>query len=202
MGTSRFDQAARAASRHDDVLYLSVNALLEALGAIEAQIAALDKAVGRLCNRACSHSGACWRLMSVPGVGPVTALAFEAAIEDPSRFRRSRDVGAYLGLTPRRYQSGDRDVSGGISKQGDAMARHCLYEAANCILTTWSGRSALKSWGSKLVKRVGAKKARVAFAGKAIHRIVFSPGSPRKLACLLLRLWKDNAPYEGDLRTA
>ena len=65
---------------------------------------------------------------------------------------------------------------------------NCLYEAANCLLTTWSGRSALKSWGMKLVKRVGPKKARVAVA--------------RKLACLLLRLWKDNAPYEGDLRTA
>jgi transposase len=163
------------------VLYLSVNALLEALGAIEAQIAALDKAVGRLCDR----SQACWRLMTAPGVGPVTALAFEAAIEDPARFRRSRDVGAYLGLTPRRYQSGDRDIAGAISKQGGAMARHCLYEAANCILTTWGGRSALKSWGLKLVKRVGAKnvgakKARVAVA--------------RKLACLLLRLWKDNVP--------
>ena len=68
------------------------------------------------------------------------------------------------------------------------MVRHCLYEAANCILTNWGGRSALKSWGLKLVKRVDAKKARVAVA--------------RKLACLLLRLWKDNAPYEGDLRTA
>ena len=184
MGTSKFDQAARAATRHDDILYLSVNALLEALAAIESQIAVLDKAVGRLCDR----SEASWRLMTVPGVGPITALAFEAAIEDPARFKRSRDVGAYLGLTPRRYQSGDRDVSGGISKQGDAMARHCLYEAANCILTTWSGRSALKSWGLKLVRRVGAKKARVAVA--------------RKLACLLLRLWKDNTPYEGDLRTA
>ncbi len=184
MGTSKFDRAARTATRHDEVLYLSVNALLEALAAIESQIAVLDKAVRRLCDR----SEACWRLMTVPGVGPVTALAFEAAIEDPARFRRSRNVGAYLGLTPRRYQSGDRDVSGGISKQGDAMARHRLYEAANCILTTWGGRSALKSWGIKLVKRVGAKKARVAVA--------------RKLACLLLRLWKDNAPYEGDVRTA
>lgn len=171
-GTARFDAAARAAVREDDVLYACIHSLLEALGAVEAQIAALDKRVRALVQR----SKACWHLTSVPGVGPITALAFVAAIEDPDRFRRSRDVGAYLGLTPRRYQSGERDVMGGISRQGDAMARHCLYEAANCLLTTWGGRSALKSWGLGLAKRIGPKKARVAVA--------------RKLAGLLLRLWK------------
>mgnify|MGYP000928882081 CR=1 FL=1 len=82
-----------------------------------------------------------------------------------------------------------RDITGAISKQGDAMARHYLYEAANCLLTTWSGRSPLKSWGLALVKRSGAKKARVAVA--------------RKLACLLLRLWKQETHYdEADLKTA
>jgi transposase len=105
-------------------------------------------------------------------------------VEDPGRFRRSRDVGAYLGLTPRRDQSGERDVTGGISRQGDAMARHSLYEAANCLLTTWSGRSALKSWGLGLARRLGAKKARVAVA--------------RKLACLLLRLWRSDDHYRED----
>lgn len=177
-GTGKFDTAARAASRHDDLLYACVNALLEALGAIEAQIAALDKLV----RARVRTSKACWHLASVPCVGPITALAFAAAIEDPSRFRHTRDVGAYLGLTPKRYQSGERDIAGAISKQGDTMARHYLYEAANCLLTTWSGRSALKSWGLKLAKRVGAKKARVAVA--------------RKLACLLLRLWKDETHYD------
>lgn len=179
-GTRKFDEAVRAACRHDDLLYGCVNALLEALAAIEAQIAALDKQVRARVQR----SKPCWHLISVPCVGPITALAFVAAIEDPGRFRRSRDVGAYLGLTCKLYQSGDRSISGPISKQGDAMARHYLYEAANCLLTTWSGRSALKSWGLKLAKRVGAKKARVAVA--------------RKLACLLLRLWKDGAHYEAS----
>jgi transposase len=180
-GTKKFDEAARAACRHDDVLYACLNALLEALAAIEVQITVLDKQVR-------SHvrtSKPCWHLTSVPCIGPVTALAFVAAIEDPERFRRSRDVGAYLGLTPRRYQSGERDIVGAISKQGDAMARHYLYEAANCLLTTWSGRSPLKSWGLRLVKRVGAKKARVAVA--------------RKLACLLLRLWKSGTHYDETL---
>lgn len=147
------------------------------------------------------RSQPCWHLTSVPGVGPITALAFVAAIEDPDRFRRSRDVGAYLGLTPRRYQSGERDVTGGISRQGDAMARHCLYEAANCLLTTWGGRSALKSWGLGLAKRIGPKKARVAFTGKSIHRIDFFCGSPRKLACLLLRLWKTRDHFAENAMT-
>jgi transposase len=182
-GTARFDAAARAAVRADDILYACIHSLLETLGSVEAQIAALDKRVRALVQR----SKACWHLTSVPGVGPVTTLAFAAAVEDPERFRRTRDVGAYLGLTPRRYQSGERDVTGGISRQGDAMARHYLYEAANCLLTTWSGRSALKSWGLGLARRVGAKKARVAVA--------------RKLACLLLRLWKTDDHYREDAMT-
>lgn len=179
-GTGKFDAAARSACAHDDLLYGCVNALLEALAAIEMQITALDKRVRSLVQT----SQTCWRLTSVPCVGPITALAFTAAIEDPRRFPRSRDVGAYLGLTPKRWQSGERDITGAISKQGDTMARHYLYEAANCLLTTWSGRSALKSWGLKLVRRIGAKKARVAVA--------------RKLACLLLRLWKDANHYKGE----
>lgn len=177
-GTGKFDEAARSATRHDDILYACVSALLEALAGIEVQIAALDKRIRAHIQR----SKPCWHLTSVPCVGPLTALAFVAAIEDPGRFRRIRDVGAYLGLTPRRYQSGDRDIAGGISKQGDSHARHMLYEAANCLLTTWGGRSPLKSWGLNLVKRVGAKKARVAVA--------------RKLACLLLKLWRDERHFE------
>ena len=127
---------------------------------------------------------ACWHLMSVPGVGPITALAFTAAIEDPHRFGSNRDVGAYLGLTPKRYQSGERDVSLSISRQGDEMVRHYLYEAANCLLTTVTGASALKSWGLKMVKRCGAKRARTAVA--------------RKLAVLLLRLWKQESHFEAQ----
>ena len=178
-GTKKFDEAARLACCHDDMLYACVNALLEALAAIEVQITVLDKQV----QARVRTSKPCWHLMSVPCIGPITALAFAAAIEDPGRFRRSRDIGAYLGLTPRRYQSGERDIAGAISKQGDAMARHYLYEAANCLLTTWGGRSPIKSWGLRLMKRIGPKKARVAVA--------------RKLACLLLRLWKDETHYEA-----
>ncbi len=110
MGCKRFDETARACCAHDDLLYACVSALLEALGAIESQVAALDTKVREIVRT----SKPCWHLMSVPGVGPVTALSFMATIEDPRRFGRSRDVGAYLGLTPRRYQSGERDISAGF----------------------------------------------------------------------------------------
>jgi transposase len=177
MGSKRFDETARACCAHDDLLYACVSALLEALGAVESQVAALDTKVREIVRT----SKPCWHLMSVPGVGPVTALSFMATIEDPRRFGRSRDVGAYLGLTPRRYQSGERDVSGGISRQGDAMTRHYLYEAANCLLTTVRASSPLKSWGLRLMKRAGAKKARTALA--------------RKMAVLLCRIWKEETHF-------
>lgn len=142
-GSKKFDAAARAACCHDELLYGCVNALLEALGAIEVQIAALDKRVRRLGQ----NSKPCWHLTLVPCVGSLTAQAFIATIEDPGRFKRCRDVGACLGMTPKRYQSGECDIGGGISKQSDAMAYQYLHEAANCLLTTLGGRSALKSWG-------------------------------------------------------
>ena len=92
---------------------------------------------------------ACRRLMSIPGVEQLTALAFVAAIDDPSRIRGSRDVGAYLGLVPRRYQSGELDYTGGISKCGDGRVRTLLYEAANVMLTRYKGQLKLKGCGSK-----------------------------------------------------
>ena len=84
--------------------------------------------------------------MTVPGVGPLTALAFHATIDQPSHFRRSRDVGAHLGLTPRRYQSGETDVQGGISRYGDELARTVLYEVAHSLLICSTRWSTLRSW--------------------------------------------------------
>jgi len=178
-GTKRFGERAREATAHDAILSTCVNALFAALAALDAQIAILDSEVKKIARA----SKACWHLMSVPGVGPITALAFASAIEDPARFKRNRDVGAYLGLTPRRYQSGDRDISGGISHQGDDMTRHYLYEAANCLLTTVKAASPLKEWGMALARRAGAKKARTAVA--------------RKMAVLLTRIWKEEAHFSA-----
>ena len=119
-GSKRFDEAVRISLAHDGLLYASVSPLLEALIAIETQIAGMDRVLRSIVQK----NKACWHLMSVPGVGRLTALSFVATIEDPFRFSSNRDVGAYLGLTPRRYQSGERDVTLGISRQGDAMTRH------------------------------------------------------------------------------
>jgi transposase len=102
--------------------------------------------------------------MTIPGVGQLTALAFVAAIDDPSRIRRSRDVGAYLGLVPRRYQSGEIDYVGGISKCGDRWVRTLLYEAANVMLTRYKGQLKLKDWAFAIARRSTMRKARVALA--------------------------------------
>ena len=116
-----------------------------------------------------------------PGVGPVVALAYIAVIDDPQRFHRSRDVSAYLGLTPKRYQSGEVDQVGRISKCGDGFARTCLYEAAGVLLTRVDRWSPLKAWGVRLMKRVGPTKAKVAVA--------------RKLAVILHRMWMDGTEF-------
>jgi transposase len=122
------------------------------------------------------------RLMTVPGVGPVTALAFASTVDDPQRFERASDVGAYLGLTPRRYQSGELDRTGRISKRGDRLTRCYLFEAANVLLRVVRRGSPLKSWGLKLAKRIGPKKAKVAVA--------------RKLATVLHCLWTDGTQLD------
>jgi transposase len=91
----------------------------------------------------------CRRFMQIPGVGPVVALSFVTAIDDPSRFKRSRDVAAYFGLTSRRWQSGSSiDVQGRISKAGDGDVRRALYEAASALLTRFKRKDKVKSWGA------------------------------------------------------
>jgi len=121
------------------------------------------------------------RSMTVPGVGSITALAFYTAIDDPERFRRSRSVGAYIGLTSRRYASGEIDWSGRISKCGDAMLRSYLFEAAGVLLTRVPQWCKLKAWGHRLWKRIGFKKAKIAVA--------------RKLAVILHRMWRDETDF-------
>jgi transposase len=123
----------------------------------------------------------CRRLMTAPGVGPVVALAFKSAVDDPGRFAHSRAVGAHFGLTPRRYQSGEVDRSGHITRAGDAMLRMLLYEAATVVLTRTPRWSSLKAWGVRLAQRQGSKRARVGIA--------------RKLAVILHRMWRDGSAF-------
>jgi transposase len=111
-------------------------------------------------------SQACRLLMTIPGVGAVTATAFVTAVEDPENFRRSRSVGAWLGLTTRRYQSGQVDYDGHISRRGDRHVRSLLYEAAAVMLSRSSAESELRSWGLRLKERLGFKRAAVALARK------------------------------------
>jgi transposase len=128
------------------------------------------------------------RFMTAPGVGPITALCFKATIDDPTRFKRSRSVGAYVGLTTRRHASGEVDWSGRISKCGDAMLRTYLFEAANVLLTRVPKWSALKAWGMRLAKRNGLRKAKVAVA--------------RKLAVILHRMWVDGTQFNWSTKKA
>lgn len=112
------------------------------------------------------HSGACQILMSIPGIGSITATSFMAAIEDPANFRKSRSVGAWLGLATRRYQSGEVDYDGHISRRGDKHLRGLLYEAAVTVLTRSQVDCGLRAWGLKLRERIGLKRAAVAMARK------------------------------------
>jgi transposase len=123
----------------------------------------------------------CRRLMTVPGVGPLVAVTFTATVDDPTRFTSSKAVGAHFGLTPKKYQSGETEVTGGISKVGDALVRTALYEAANVLLSRTTRFSTLKRWALEVAKRRGVKRAKVALA--------------RKLACVLHRMWVDGSEF-------
>ena len=119
--------------------------------------------------------------MSAPGVGAIVALTYVSAVDDPARFKSSKTVAAHFGLTPKKYQSGETDYTGRISKIGDASVRTALYEAAHIILTRPVKGSGLKSWAMRLAKRAGMKKAKVALA--------------RKLAVILHRMWVDGTQF-------
>ena len=159
-------------------LMAAVRPLLAARNAIEQQVDDLDRKVMRLAR----NNAQVRRFMTAPGIGPITALCFLATIDDPTRFRRSRSVGAYVGLTTRRYASGEIDWTGRISKCGDKMLRSYLYEAANVLLTRVAKWSTLKSWGVRLAKRSGLRKAKVAVA--------------RKLAVILHRMWIEGTEFK------
>jgi len=127
-------------------------------------------------------------LMTVPGVGAIVGLTYASAIDDPGRFKSSKMVGPHFGLTPKKYQSGETDYTGRISKIGDGSVRLALYEAAPVILTRAVKGSALKSWAARLAKRAGLKKATVALA--------------RKLAVVMHRMLADGTPFNAAAAAA
>jgi transposase len=172
-----FADRVRELAGGDDRVMPLVEPLLSILATMRRALARLTKQVLDIVRR----EEVCRRLMGVPGVGPLTALAYRATIDRPDRFRRSRDVGAHLGLTPARYQSGETDIQGKISRCGDELARTALYEAAHTLLVRSRKWSRLRAWGIRIAKHRGMARARVAVA--------------RKLAVVLHRLWSDKTEF-------
>jgi transposase len=123
----------------------------------------------------------CRRLMTVPGVGPVVALTYRATVDVPARFKNSKAVGAVFGLTPSKYQSGEINRTGAISRCGDEMMRVMLYEAAQVMLVRSTKWSWLKAWAMQIARHRGMKKAIVALA--------------RRLAVIMHRIWVDGTEF-------
>lgn len=162
-----------------------LEALVGSLESIRAALASLDAQV-RLRAKDDPRSAL---LMSMPGVGPLTSSALVTVLDDAGRFTKSRSVGAYLGLTPRQYASGETQRQGRISRCGPAECRAMLFEAAHCLLHFYKGASNLKRWGQKLAKKKGMKRAIVAVA--------------RRMAVIMHRMLVTGEPFDDNrLRTA
>ena len=172
-----FVREVEAKMPSEPVVQAVIGSLLSAWKTITLQLKKLDADIEAMARESTVHQN----LMTVPGVGVVTAAAYVATIDSPERFAKAKDVGAYLGLTPRRYQSGQVDRTGRISKCGDAMLRALLFEAAHALLTRTKHKSALRTWGLALAKKTGPAKAKVAVA--------------RKLAVIMHRMWLDGTAF-------
>ena len=173
----RFEERVRRLLEQVPALYHPIDQLLMSRRSLLACADALEREAKRLA----ASDERCALAQTMPGVGPLSALALVAALDGPARFARSSSVGAYLGLTPRGYQSGEVAWTGRISKTGDAMARALLYEAANVLMVRVRAPVPLKLWALKLATRIGGKKARVALA--------------RKMAVIVHRMLADGTPY-------
>lgn len=182
IGRLGFEAKIRELVAHDPVLAGLCDSMLRARAALYKEHMRLHA----LLLKVTREDEVCRRFMEIPGVGPVTALAFKTAVDDPTRFKKARNVGAHFGLTPKRWQSGSSiDVRGRISKQGEGEVRTVLYEAASCLLTRSKAHCGVRTWGQKIVKRAGLKKAIVAVA--------------RRLAVIMHAMWRDGTYFEpGD----
>jgi transposase len=180
VGSGGFAGRVKACLEDRDELWALIAPLLDLRQALLAQVRRYDGQLRRLAH----GDEVCRLLMTAPGVGPLTALAFRAGIDVPERFRHSSAVPPALGLTPRIDQSGESERCGAITKAGDKLLRSLLFEAANALLTRTRSSFALKRWGLRIAKRRGINRARVAVA--------------RKLAIVLHRMWRDAAAFRPD----
>ena len=181
---STFEKNVHSLLGDQDGLAAIVLPMLEAWRSLRVRAAEL----GRQLVAGARQNQACRMLMSIPGVGAITARSFATAVEDPDNFKNSRSVGAWLGLTTRRYQSGEVDYDGHISRRGDRQVRGLLFEAATVILTRSSAESSLRTWGLKLRERVGFKRAAIAVA--------------RKLAVIMHTMLKTGEFFDRSARTS
>ena len=179
-----FREQLAAAGEREPVLAILAETFSPAHKALCAATAAIEEELRAIAK----ESPLARRLMTVPGVGALVALGFIATVDDASRFRKASDVGAFLGLTPRRYQSGETDRSGRISKCGSGAMRSLLYEAATSLICHVTRFSPLKSWAMRLAARKGYKKAAVATA--------------RKIAVVLHCIWVDGTEFEWTKKEA
>lgn len=155
--------------------------MLRARVSLRQELAGLERRVRQLAQK----DPVCYRLMSMPGIGAVVALTYRSAVDDPARFTSSKKVGPWMGLTPSRNQSGERDVSGGITKAGDVNLRRALCQAATVMMHR--GRSAwLRAWAVQVARRRGARRAMVALA--------------RRINVILHRMWVDGTSFRSEIR--
>ena len=172
----RYESGVRQLIAGNAMLEAAAEPMLRARAALRHELAGLEKLLRNLAK----EDEVCRLLMTMPGVGHVIALTFKSAIDDPERFRRSKDVGPWVGLTPGRDQSGQRDVVGGITKCGDSGLRVALYQAATVMLNH-TGPNWLKAWAQRLTKLRGKKRATVALA--------------RRIGVVLHRMWRDGTEF-------
>jgi transposase len=174
---TRFADRIKELVSGNATLQIIAESLLAVHQVLLREFKALEKRVRRIAR----DSADARLLMTATGIGPIVALTFAAGVDDPGRFKKSKSVGAYFGMAQKKYQSGEIDITGRISKAGDASVRTALYQAAHIMLTRPVKASKLRTWALRLAKRVGMKKAKVALA--------------RKLAVVLHRMLVDGKPF-------
>lgn len=172
----RYEARVRELVAENDILTASALSLLRAREQLRAELAGLDATIAGLAK----HDHVCRLMMTMPGVGPIVALTVRSAIDDPTRFARSKDIGPWAGLTPRRTQSGELDIVGQITKSGDRGLRTALYQAA-MILMHRGAPNWLQAWARRVAHRRGSKRALIALA--------------RRIGVILRRMWIDGTPF-------
>lgn len=179
----RYEHRIRELAEGNPMLEAATGPMLRARASLRLELAGLERHVRQLAQ----EDPVCRRLMSMPGVGAVVALTYRSAVDDPARFTSSKKVGPWVGMTPSRNQSGERDVSGGITKAGDVNLRRALCQAATVMMhrgrSTW-----LRTWAAQVARRRGAKRAMVALA--------------RRISVILHRMWVDETDFRSDTAVA